>query len=107
MKYTVIRKHTEIYSLEVEAPSEAEALRMCEEEEIRPSNFWYENSGPYEYEVKKEYRYGMRLRGFSPGAQPNGVIRREDSDEFWDVIVYNKPLTDEEVRHYSLTRLEG
>lgn len=52
-----------------------------------------------------EYRYGMRLRGFSIGCQPKGVIRREDSDKYWDIIVYDRPLTEEEIRHYSLTPL--
>ena len=52
-----------------------------------------------------EYRYGMRLRGFSIGCQPKGVVRREDSDKYWDIIVYDRPLTEEEIRHYSLTPL--
>ncbi len=54
------------------------------------------------------YFYGMRLRGFSIGCQPmEGLVRREDpsSNEFWDVIIYDRPLTIEEVRHYSLTPL--
>ena len=54
-----------------------------------------------------EYRYGMRLRGFSIGCQPKGVIRCEDGGQkYWDIIVYDRELTDEEVRHYSLDRLE-
>ncbi|MCR5669651.1 MAG: hypothetical protein K6G10_01480 [Butyrivibrio sp.] len=53
-----------------------------------------------------EYAYGMRLRGFSPGCQPmEGFVERRDSDKFWDVIVYNRHLTDDEIRHYSLTPL--
>lgn len=52
-----------------------------------------------------EYKYGMRLRGFSIGAQPSGVLRREDSDKFWDVIVYDHPLSNEDIKHYSLTPL--
>lgn len=52
------------------------------------------------------YYYGMRLRGFSVGCQPmKGFIRREDSSEFWDVIVYDRELTAEEIRHFSLTPL--
>lgn len=55
-----------------------------------------------------EYRYGMRLRGFSPGCQPKGVIRREDdpNGKYWDIIVYDHELTDDECEHYSLYRLE-
>ena len=50
----------------------------------------------------KEYYYGMKFRGFSPGAQPKGVIRREDSKQYHDVIVYDRPLSEEEERHYDL-----
>lgn len=58
----------------------------------------------YEDRPRKEfyYHYGMRIRGFSPGAQPDGVIRREDSDEYHDIIVYERPLTAEERYKYDL-----
>lgn len=52
-----------------------------------------------------EYRYGMRMRGFSIGCQPKkGFVRREDdpSDKYYDIIVYDRPLTDEEVSGYEL-----
>lgn len=53
-----------------------------------------------------EYRYGMRLRGFSPGAQPKeGFVRREDSSEFWDELVYDRPLSQREIDDYELTNL--
>ena len=50
------------------------------------------------------FLYGMRLRGFSPGAQPKGVINRYDdpTGKYWDIIQYDRKLTDEEVRQYSL-----
>lgn len=57
----------------------------------------------------KEYVYGMRLRGFSPGCQPkNGLIRREDSEisRYWDYCVYDRELTEEECNHYSLDLLD-
>ena len=56
-----------------------------------------------------EYRYGMRLRGFSIGAQPKrGLIRREDSaDKRWyDVIVYDRPLTEQELTDYELDMIQ-
>ena len=55
------------------------------------------------------YKYGMRLRGFSPGAQPKGVIRREEdrTGKYWDIIVYDRELTADEVEHYSLDDLKG
>ena len=58
--------------------------------------------------MEMEYRYGMRLRGFSIGCQPKeGLLYREDdtTGKYWDVIVYNRELTDEEINHYSLDRL--
>lgn len=58
--------------------------------------------------VMPEYRYGMRLRGFSPGCQPkDGFLEREDdlSGKYYDVLVYNRKLLDQEIRHYSLDYL--
>ena len=55
-----------------------------------------------------KYFYGMRLRGFSPGCQPmEGYLEKYDSDDsaFHDIIAYEKPLTEDEEKHYSLTPL--
>lgn len=55
--------------------------------------------------------YGMRLRGFSPGAQPkNGLVGVVDrlADGFrgyYDILLYNRPLTAEEIRDYELDEL--
>lgn len=57
-----------------------------------------------------EYRYGMRLRGFSPGCQPmNGLLGREDdtSGRYYDIIVYNRELTEKELSDYELDKLEN
>ena len=50
------------------------------------------------------YKYGMRLRGFSPGCQPKGVVERQDdgTGKYWDIIIYNRKLTGKEVRDYEL-----
>lgn len=56
-----------------------------------------------------EYKYGMRLRGFSPMCQPKeGLLRREDSPSrrWHDVIVYNRKLTEKEVIEYELEEIE-
>lgn len=55
----------------------------------------------------KEYRYGMRLRGYSPGAQPKGVLRREDdtTGRYHDIIVYDRRLSADEIRNYELEEL--
>lgn len=58
---------------------------------------------------KVAHRYGMRLRGFSIGCQPmDGFIRREDdpTGKYWDIVVYDRALTDDEARHYSLDALD-
>ena len=54
------------------------------------------------------YKYGMRLRGYSIGAQPAGVVLREDdpTGAYYDIISYNVPLSQEDIKHYSLTPLE-
>lgn len=56
---------------------------------------------------KPEYRYGMRLRGYSPGAQPKGVLRREDdtTGKYHDIIVYDRMLSADEIRDYELDEL--
>lgn len=50
------------------------------------------------------YLYGMRLRGFSIGCQPSGVIERMDdaSGKYWDIIAYRRRLTDDEIKSYDL-----
>ena len=49
------------------------------------------------------YKYGMRLRGCSLGAQPRGFIKFDESDKkYWNVLYYDRQLDDKEVEHYSL-----
>lgn len=51
------------------------------------------------------YIYGMRLRGFSPGCQPNdGFAARLDSEnkKYYDILLYDRPLTEDEERNYEL-----
>ncbi len=57
-----------------------------------------------------KYFYGMRLRGFSPGCQPmDGFIKREDpsTNDFYDILVYDRTLSSDEINHYSLTPMYG
>lgn len=56
----------------------------------------------------KEYHYGMRIRGYSIGCQPtDGLLRREDdhSGDYYDILVYDHKLTENETRAYSLDRI--
>lgn len=58
--------------------------------------------------MAKVYKYGMRLRGFSPGAQPKtGFIEREDDPlgDYWDILIYDRMLTVEDERQYDLDYL--
>ena len=55
-----------------------------------------------------EFRYGMRLRGFSIGCQPmDGFLRREDdvTGKYHDILVYGRQLTEQEVYAYGLDEL--
>lgn len=54
------------------------------------------------------YKYGMRRRPFSIGCQPkDGFVEREDdpSGKYWDVIIYDRPLTEKELENYELDDL--
>lgn len=70
----------------------------------------YPGTGPGVCECShliEEYRYGMRLRGFSPGCQPKGTIRREDDStgKYWDIIIYDRQLSEKEMSDYELDDL--
>lgn len=54
------------------------------------------------------YKYGMRLRGFSPACQPmSGFVRRENNTtgQYHDVLVYDRQLTEQELKDYELDYL--
>lgn len=56
-----------------------------------------------------EHRYGMRLRGFSPGCQPReGLLYGEDdiSGKYWDILVYDRKLTEKELSEYDLEEID-
>lgn len=40
--------------------------------------------------------------------QPKGVIRREDdpTGRYWDIIVYDRKLSESEIRSYDLDEIE-
>jgi len=63
-----------------------------------------------------KYFYGMRLRGFSPGAQPmNGLYgvtdyklnkwEKKSGRKYHDVLVYLRKLDDKELEEYELDYL--
>lgn len=51
------------------------------------------------------FEYGMRLRGFSPGAQPKeGFVRAYDDPEheYHDILIYSRELSKKEITDYEL-----
>lgn len=58
---------------------------------------------------RSRWRYGMRLRGFSPGCQPMAglVAHREDTlGKYYDVLEYDRALSDKERLDYELDLIE-
>lgn len=61
-----------------------------------------------------EYRYGMRLRGFAPFCQPMNGLKGVDEtyggkrsgERYHDILIYNRPLTEAELREYELDPLQ-
>lgn len=54
-------------------------------------------------------KYGMRIRGFSMGAQPmKGFVRRHDdtTGKYYDIIEYDRELTQQEMETYSMDKIE-
>ena len=54
------------------------------------------------------YKYGMRLRGFAPLCQPkNGLlfVRDDPKGRYYDILLYNRKLTEQELREYELDYL--
>ena len=62
---------------------------------------------PFKLPEVPMYVYGMRLRGFSPGCQPMDGLDAvmEGNKKYYNILIYNRELTDEEVRDYELDRI--
>ena len=58
--------------------------------------------------MAKIYSYGMRLRGFSPGAQPmkNLISATEDTTRtYWSILEYSSALSETDRNAYDLDYL--
>ena len=59
-----------------------------------------------------KYIYGMRLRGFSLGTQPSkGLIealngKNINGYDYYNLLVYDRKLSEEELKNYELDFLE-
>ena len=52
------------------------------------------------------YKYGMRLRPVGMGCQPKGLVWYDESDDrYWNVLYYNRKLSQDEVNNYELDYL--
>ena len=54
------------------------------------------------------YKYGMRLRGFSPACQPmEGLlfVRDDPNGKYHNILYYNRPLNDHEQYNFELDYL--
>ena len=54
------------------------------------------------------YKYGMKLRGFAPMCQPKEgllYITEDISGKYWNILYYNRQLTDKELLAYELDDL--
>ena len=55
-----------------------------------------------------KYYYGMRLRGFSLGCQPErGLLGKSIGpfDDYHDVIAYDRELSEQELKEYEMERI--
>lgn len=55
------------------------------------------------------HKYGMRLRGFSIGCQPTkGFVERldDESGKYYDILVYDRKLANEELIEYELDEIK-
>ena len=58
--------------------------------------------------ARKGYVYGMRANGFVPKCQPlDGLIEavEDTSESFYDVLIYDRELSEFEVKCYELVYL--
>lgn len=56
------------------------------------------------------FEYGMKSRPFSIGCQPNGAVDVKESNKahtgFYDIVVYDRELSAEEISTFELVSLE-
>ena len=76
-----------------------------------PSSFYCLAKQGYPHIRVNAFAYGMRLRGFSPGCQPQeglfGTVGEEavKTTKYHDILLYNRRLTKQEREDYDLDEL--
>ena len=63
---------------------------------------------PFKFSKAPMYVYGMRLRWFFTGCQPMSALEAvmKGNKKYYNILIYSRELTDDEVRDYGLDRLE-
>lgn len=82
---------------------------FCEEDALYIANeFRYRGHRNVRVEQMPQYKYGMRMRGYSPGCQPmRGLddITDDPNDRYYDILVYDRELSAKEISDYELDAL--
>lgn len=100
-----IKKNMRQFMVKINRVTEPELLEWLESKPNKQGYIKELILADMEKNQKREYKYGMRLRGFSIGCQPmDGFVERQDdaSGLYHDILVYDRQLTQEEVDEYEL-----
>ena len=52
------------------------------------------------------FYYGMRLRGYSIGCQPQGAEVGDGAGRYYNILGYKSPLSDNDLYNYDLDQLK-
>lgn len=101
------KENTVVISIKLQRSTDADILRYLDGKSKQTIIKLALREYMEKYPERTEYHYGMRLRGFSPGAQPKEVLRREDdpTGKYHDIIVYDRKLSAAEIDDYELDEL--
>lgn len=100
-----IKKNMRQFMVKINRVTEPELLEWLESQPNKQGYIKELILADMERHQSKQYRYGMRLRGFSIGCQPmDGFVERQDdaSGVYHDILVYDRQLTQEEMDEYEL-----
>lgn len=89
---------------QVEAPELVKEVLMYK---IRPSEMTAPTNEIAQPSADGTYTYAYRLRGMSPGAQPNGFVANSEQGGKFGTVTYDRPLTTKEISDYELNPVEA
>ncbi|MBQ6800124.1 MAG: hypothetical protein IJP08_03330 [Bacteroidaceae bacterium] len=103
-----IKKNMRQFMVKINRVTEPELLEWLESQPNKQGYIKELILADMEKHRGKQYRYGMRLRGFSIGCQPmDGFVERQDdtTGKYHDILVYDRKLTEKELEEYELDEL--